>query len=155
MTENSTPASTTELGISMTRTFEAPRELVWKAWTEPERFADWFGGGGGTVPLATMDVRPGGEWQATMIITEPEHREIPFHGVYREVVEPERLVLTMKDRPGDEYELVTVTLNDAGDNKTEMLFQQSGGNMSEAEYGRAKAGWGAFFDRLAEGLAQA
>src|SRR3954454_24837466 len=58
----------TEDGITITRVFEAPRERVWREWTEPEPFADWFGGPGFEVPLSTvsMDVRPGGALRATM-----------------------------------------------------------------------------------------
>ena len=54
-----------ELGITIVRVFAAPRERVWREWIEPSRFADWFGGSGGEVPLSTvsMDVRPGGSWR--------------------------------------------------------------------------------------------
>jgi uncharacterized protein YndB with AHSA1/START domain len=128
---------------------------VWREWTEPERFADWFGGGGAEVPVSTvtMDVREGGAWRATMF-AGPDRREIHWKGDYREVVEPERLVLTFSDQPGDEYELVTVVLTDLGDGRTEMLFQQRGG-MSPEQYERAGAGWSTFFDRMAERLAGA
>ena len=89
-----------EPGITITRTFDAPRELVWKEWTEPERFADWFGGPETEVPLSTvsMDVRAGGAWRATMLAGAPR-REIQWEGEYHEVVEPERLVFTICDRP--------------------------------------------------------
>jgi uncharacterized protein YndB with AHSA1/START domain len=155
MAEASTPETATEPGITITRVFDAPRELVWRAWTEPAQFADWYGGAEAEIPLDTvsMDVRPGGEWKATMF-AGPDRNEIPWRGTYREVVEPERLVFTVTDRPGDEYELCTVVLTDVG-GKTEMLFQQSGGHMSPEEYGRAKQGWGAFFDRQDELLAEA
>ena len=57
-----------EEGIEITRVFDAPRDRVWKEWTEPERFADWFGGPESKVPLSSvsMDVRPGGWWRLTM-----------------------------------------------------------------------------------------
>ena len=142
-----------EPGIRIVRVFDAPRELVWREWTEPERFADWFGGAGGEVPLSTvsMDVRPGGTWRATMY-SGAERREIQWHGEYREVVEPERLVLTFSDRPGDRYELVIVVLTDLGDGRTEMVFEQRG-DMSPEGYERAGQGWASFFDRVAERLA--
>jgi uncharacterized protein YndB with AHSA1/START domain len=76
----------------------------------------------------------------------------PLEGEYREVDEPERLVFTLSDRPGDRYELVTVVLADLGDGRTEMRFEQRGG-MRPEEYERAKTGWGTFFDRIAERLA--
>jgi uncharacterized protein YndB with AHSA1/START domain len=66
-------------GFTTTRVFAAPRERVWREWTEPERFADWFGGLECVVPLAmvSMDVRPGGAWQATMYCG-PDRREIRY-----------------------------------------------------------------------------
>ena len=143
-------------GITITRVFAVPREQVWKEWTEPERFADWFGGSEAEVPVSTvsMDVRDGGTWRATMF-AGPARREIYWSGEYREVVEPERLVFTLSDRPsGDDYELVTVVLTDLGDGRTEMLFQQ-GGRMSARQHERAEEGWSSFFDRMAERLAEA
>jgi uncharacterized protein YndB with AHSA1/START domain len=142
-----------EYGITMARVFDAPRQRVWQEWTEPEAFADWFGGPQYEVPLSTvsMDVRPGGAWRATMF-AGPGRREIQWKGEYREVVEPERLVFTVSDQPGDEYELVTVVLTDLGDGRTEMLFEQRG-RMSPEQYERAQQGWSGFFDRIAERLA--
>jgi len=143
-------------GITITRVFDAPREAVWQEWTEPERFADWFGGTGGEVPLATvsMDVRPGGAWRLTML-AGPERREINWYGEYREVQAPERLAFTLSDQPGDAYELVTVVLSDLGDARTEMLFTQRGGHLRPEEYEQAAQGWGGFFDRMDERLAAA
>jgi uncharacterized protein YndB with AHSA1/START domain len=143
-------------GITITRVFDAPRERVWNEWTEPDRFAAWFGGRESEVPPSTvsMDVRPGGSWRATMF-AERGSREIHWTGEYREVVPPERLVFTVCDRPGDEaYELVTVVLTDLGDGRTEMLFRQDG-RMSPEQYERAGQGWSAFFDVIDERLAGA
>ena len=71
------------------------------------------------------------------------------------VVEPERLVFSVSDQPGDDaYELVIVVLTDLGDGRTEMLFQQRG-HMTPAQYERAGQGWSGFFDRMAEHLADA
>jgi uncharacterized protein YndB with AHSA1/START domain len=139
------------IGIELVRVFDAPREDVWKEWTEPERFADWFGGSDNQMPLATvsMDLRPGGSWHGTMLT---EHGEIHWRGEYLEVVEPERLVLTFCDRPdADRYELVTVVLVDLGDGRTEMHFEQRGW-MSPEHYERTRSGWSSFFDRIAERL---
>jgi uncharacterized protein YndB with AHSA1/START domain len=144
-------------GISITRVFDAPRERVWEEWTEPERFADWFGGTQSEVPLSSvsMDVRPGGSWRLTMF-AEPGRREIQWEGEYREVAPPERLVFTVTDEPGeDARELIIVVLTDLGDGRTEMHFQQRGGGLSAEEYERAALGWSSFFDRIAERLAGA
>jgi uncharacterized protein YndB with AHSA1/START domain len=145
-----------EVGITIARVFDAPRERVWKEWTEPESFADWFGGAESEVPLSTvsMDVRPGGSWRLTMF-AGPDRREIHWKGEYLEVVESERLVFTISDQPGEEaYELITVVLTDLGDGRTEMHFQQRG-RMSAEQYERAGEGWSSFFDRIAERLAEA
>ena len=141
-------------GIRITRTFDAPREEVWRQWTEPESFADWFGGPANVVPLETvsMDVREGGGLRLTMLAAGGG-REIHWKGDYREVVEPERLVFTISDRPGDDaFEVVTVVLTDLGGGRTEMLFEQRG-QLSPDQYERTSEGWGGFFDRLAERLA--
>jgi uncharacterized protein YndB with AHSA1/START domain len=139
--------------ISITRVLAAPRERVWREWTEPERFADWFGGGDTQVPLASvsMDVRKGGAWRATMLVG-PGRREIRWKGEYREVVAPERLVFTLSDRPDEVYALVTVVLTDLGDGRTEMRFSQRGGPPPD-QWRRAKEGWSSFFDRIEARLA--
>jgi uncharacterized protein YndB with AHSA1/START domain len=145
----------TQVGITIARVFDAPRERVWREWTEPESFADWFGGPECEVPLSSvsMDVRPGGSWRLTMFAPGPH--EIHWKGEYREVVEPERLVFTVCDQPHDDaYELVTVVLTDLGDGRTEMVFQQSG-RMTPEQYKAAGQGWSGFFDRIAARLAGA
>ncbi len=141
--------------VTITRVFDAPRELVWKAWTEPEHFAHWFGTPPFTTPVATieLDVRPGGAWRATMV-HEEDGTELPFRGVYREVVEPERLVLTfddVDDPSNPRVEVLTVTFTDL-DGKTEVVAHQAG-HLPEEEYDALAEGYGGFFDRLAEHLA--
>ena len=156
MAEPPTPGDAAEQGVTITRVFDAPRERVWKEWTEPERFADWFGGGEAEVPVSTvsMDVREGGAWRATMFAGPGRHK-IHWKGEYREVVQPKRLVFTLSDQPGDDrYELVIVVLTDLGDGRTEMLFQQRG-HLSAKQYERSGQGWSSFFDRIAERLAGA
>jgi uncharacterized protein YndB with AHSA1/START domain len=153
MAERTPPDNALRAGITLTRVFDAPREEVWREWTEPERFADWYGGSEAEVPLSTvaMDVREGGLWRATMF-AGAGRREIHWKGEYREVVEPERLVFTVSDQPGeDAYELVIVVLTDLGDGRTEMLFEQRG-RMSAEQYERAGEGWSTFFDRIDERL---
>lgn len=143
-----------EAGIDITRVFDASRERVWREWTEPEAFADWFGGPTGRVPLDTvsMDVRPGGAWRMTMF-AEPGRGRIDWHGEYIEVVEPERLAFSVSDQPpGAGYEYVTVVLTDLGEGRTRMDFQQRGEMPPEA-YERAKQGWSTFFDRIDARLA--
>jgi uncharacterized protein YndB with AHSA1/START domain len=140
--------------FTITRVFDAPRERIWQEWTEPERFADWFGGPDADNPLTSvaLDVREGGEWRLTMFFG-PNRVESNWHGQYQEVVPPERLVLTMTDLPpgGDRYALITVVLTDLGDGRTEMHFEQRD-DQTPQEHKRARSGWGKFFDRLGERL---
>lgn len=142
-----------ELGITFVRIFDAPRERLWREWTEPAAFADWFGGTDCEIPLATvsMDVRPGGSLQMTMLCDDGR-LEIDWTGEYVDVVEPERLVFTISASPGATEELVTVLLHDLGHGRTEMHFEQRG-HLSLEEYERTGAGWTAFFDRLSARLA--
>ena len=80
----STPSDTE---IRIERTFDAPRELVWEAYTEPEMVAEWLGPRSHETPAVTMDVRPGGKYQW-------DFGEYVFFGEFREVVPQERLVTT-------------------------------------------------------------
>ncbi|MGZ8601553.1 MAG: SRPBCC family protein [Actinomycetota bacterium] len=150
-------ASSDADGIVIVRVFDAPRELVFEAWTEPERFATWFGEHGSSIPLEriSMDARPGGAWSALMI-HGPERIEIPFAGEFREVVEPELVELTLVD-PGDPdsgmIEVLRAEFRDLGDGRTEMTFTQRG-NLPPDEYSRAMRGSLIFFDRLAEHLSE-
>ena len=113
---------------------------------------DWFGGEAEVAPATVrMDVRKGGRWRLTMF-AGPDRREIAWKGEYLEVLEPERLVFTVSDRPDEVYELVTVVLTDLGDGRTEMRFSQRG-HLSPAQYRRAGSGWASFFDRIAARLA--
>ena len=149
-------ASSDADGIVIVRVFDAPRELVFKAWTEPERFATWFGEHGSSIPLdrVFMDARPGGAWSAVML-HGPDQIEIPFAGEFREVVEPERVVLTLVDPANPDSgnaEVLTAEFRDLGDDRTEMTFTQRGGNLPADEYSRAMRGSLIFFDRLAQHL---
>jgi uncharacterized protein YndB with AHSA1/START domain len=138
-------------GFTVVRTFDAPRQDVWREWTTPEAFADWYGGTAAQVPVETveMDVRPGGSWRATM---HAGRGTIEWRGEYLEVVEPERLVFTVTDQPGDVYDQCVVELSELDDGRTEMRFTQTGGHMPPEGYERAKQGWGGFWDRMAERL---
>jgi uncharacterized protein YndB with AHSA1/START domain len=139
----------------MTRVFDASIEAVWREWTEPAAFADWFGSPTGEVPLDTvsMDVRPGGTWRLTML-NGANRRRIEWRGTYLEVDPPTRLVFNVTDRSeGDFLDVVTVELTDLGDGRTEMRVEQRGGGLSPDEYLRAGRGWSKFFDRIGVRLA--
>lgn len=78
--------------LVMTRDFDAPRRLVFEAWTRPEHVVHWCGPHGYTLPVAEADLRPGGAFR--YVNRDPDGNEFPFRGEYREVVPPERLVYT-------------------------------------------------------------
>jgi uncharacterized protein YndB with AHSA1/START domain len=138
------PVTTHE--IEITRVYRAPREQVWKAWTEPERIARWWGKRGWSTPPSsvTLELRPGGAFRLNSI-SDADGREMPLDAVYVEVAEPERLVF----RRGDER--ATVTFADLGDGRTEMTFRTTM-EATEALRDRAVAGMASAFDRLAEQL---
>lgn len=90
--------------VVIERTFDAPPDLVWQMWTEPEHFKAWYGPNGATVPEANMDVRVGGKRLVSMEVQSPSGpMRMWFTGVYREVVENQRLVCTesMSDEKGN------------------------------------------------------
>jgi uncharacterized protein YndB with AHSA1/START domain len=87
-------ANPTEREIVMTRVFNAPRELVFRAVTDPKLMAQWWGPRRFTTTIDKMDVRPGGAWR--FVHRDAEGHEYAFHGVYREVVPPERVVWTFE-----------------------------------------------------------
>jgi uncharacterized protein YndB with AHSA1/START domain len=82
----------TETQILITRDFDAPRHLVYKAWTTPELIKRWWSGDRGTVTHAEVDLRVGGTWRYVM--TANQGFEVAFHGEYHEIVPNERIVST-------------------------------------------------------------
>lgn len=90
--------------LVITRTFQAPLELIWQMWTDPEHFAAWYGPGGATIPISTMDVRVGGKRVLCMEVTTPDGAmQMWFTGEYLEVIETQLLVYTdsMADAEGN------------------------------------------------------
>ncbi|GAA0541902.1 SRPBCC family protein [Paractinoplanes ferrugineus] len=100
--------------ILITREFDAPRDLIWRAYTEPELIKRWWAGERGTVTTAEVDLRVGGRWRYVM--TANPGFEVAFHGEYREITAPERLVNTEAfegiPNPDSNAALVTVTLTE-------------------------------------------
>ncbi len=78
--------------LKIARILDAPRSLVFKVWTTPEHWAHWLGPRGFTTPSCEMDFRPGGAYRAC--IRSPEGTDYSMRGVYREIVEPDRIVFT-------------------------------------------------------------
>lgn len=98
--------------IVTTRVFDAPRELVWSAWTDPNHLAQWWGPNGFTTTTSAYDLRPGGTWR--FVMHGPDGRDYQNLVTFDEIVKPERLVY----RHGDDVEPVqfhtTVTFEDLG-----------------------------------------
>ncbi len=157
--------SATKNQLVITRVFDAPRKLVWKAWTDPGHFKRWWGPKQFTCPACEMDLRVGGRYLWCM--RSPEGKDYWSTGVFREIVPLERIAYTdsFADEkgnvvpasyyglPGDNWQLelhVTVTFEDLG-GKTKMTLTHVGfpdGNMGEM----AGTGWNESFDKLAESL---
>ena len=150
--------------VFITRLFDAPRELVWQAWTDPAHFMIWWGPKDYTCPFCEMDFRVGGKYLNCM--RSPQGKEYWGTGVFREIVSLERIVFTdsFADEKGNVVHatyygmnadfplemLVTVTFEDL-DGKTKMTLRHIGlpaGPESEGTH----QGWSESFDKLAESL---
>jgi uncharacterized protein YndB with AHSA1/START domain len=151
-------ANVLERELVFTREFDAPRSLVFKAWTDPKRLARWWGPKGFTNPVCELDVRPGGVIRIDM--RGPDGTLYPMAGAYQEVVEPERLVFTSaaldeKRKPLFEV-LNTVTLAETDGRTT----QVSTARIIESTDAAApyvegmEAGWIQTLNRLEEQLAK-
>jgi uncharacterized protein YndB with AHSA1/START domain len=150
--------------LNITRIFDAPRELVWKAWTEPEHFKRWWGPKNFTCPVCEMDFRVGGRYLNCM--RSADGKDFWTTGVYREIVPQEKIVYTdsFADEKGNEVppsyygmpgewgkeSIVTLILEEI-DGKTKMTLRHTGipsGDMST----NTQQGWNELFDKLAESL---
>jgi uncharacterized protein YndB with AHSA1/START domain len=109
--------------ILTVRTFDAPRELVYKAWTDPRHLVHWWGPNGFTTRVYQMDVKPGGVWR--LVMRGPDGRDYHNKFVFHEVVEPERLVYQYTEEPGCEPAnfRVTVTFDADGPQRTKVTMR--------------------------------
>jgi len=153
--------------LVITRVFDAPRELVFRAWTEPERLMRWWGPNGFTTPSFTVDLRVGGVLHYCM--RAPDGQDYWGIGVYREIVPPERIMYTdsFADAEGSpvppshygmsddhpEETLVTVTFLER-EGRTSVTLRHTIPESSEAR-GGAQQGWSEMLERLANELAAA
>ena len=128
--------------LKITRVYDAPRGEVWKAWTEPERLATWWGKRGWTARLDSveLDVRPGGNFRVTTV-NDDDGSEMTNEGTYTEVDEPRRLA----------FGETVVTFTDLGDGRTEMTFRTTTEATGEL-LGRMKGGMESAFGRLDDHL---
>ena len=150
-TQVTTPS---EREVVMTRVFDAPRRLVWKAWTDPEHLPQWMlGPAGWTMPVCEIDLRPGGEWH--FVWRKSDGSEMEMRGVYREIAAPERLIST-ESWGGDWPETINTVILDEADGKTTMtvtmLYPSQEARDAATQTGM-KEGASMSFDRLAEYVA--
>jgi uncharacterized protein YndB with AHSA1/START domain len=109
--------------ILITREFDAPARLVWKAWTTPEVVRQWWHANRGEMTVAEIDLRVGGTWRYAMVT--PEGFEVAFHGEFREIVPNERLVSTEVYEGFPEGEAVdTMTLTEEDGRTTLTILVQ-------------------------------
>lgn len=150
------PAEAGERALVMTRIFDAPPALMFKAWTEPEHLARWWGPHGFTLPSCKMDLRPGGAFRFQM--RSAEGTDHWLRGVYKEIDPPHRLVLTwawentegQMGSVGHET-LLTVTFADY-QGKTKLTMRQAEFESVDARDAHNR-GWTGALERLA-GYAQ-
>lgn len=132
------------------RTFNAPRDLVFRAWTDPRLAVQWWGPKHHPAVQLDMDTRPGGRWHGALRSTE-DGRMLGLGGTFREIVEPERIVFTFAwDEEGERglETVVTITLVER-EGKTVMTFRQEPFQSVEELEGH-HGGWSSSFDRLDE-----
>ncbi len=143
--------------LVVTRVFGAPRETVWKAWTQPEQFARWWGPHGSTTLVHALDARPGGALHFCHRF--PDHDDVWVGGTYGDVRAPERLSFICwfsgpdggrVERPGFPPEMTITVDFDEHDGRTRVTARHAGldGDQGEVQ------GWKEGLDRLATLLAQ-
>lgn len=159
--------------VIFTRIIDAPRELVFEAWTDPKHLAQWWGPKGFTNPVCQVDLRPGGAYR--IVMRSPEGVDYPMRGVYLEVKAPERLVFTdiMDEHPTEWHEalnkyrqgegkaaqeLVTTVTFEEQHGKTKLTIMSRFASAADRDaflkMGMSE-GWAQSLERLEEHLAKA
>jgi uncharacterized protein YndB with AHSA1/START domain len=154
VTKTASPSEFGEGGFTLTRVFDAPRALVWQAWTDPKMMAEWFSPRGFTSSVLQLNARAGGALRVVM--HGPDGNDYPCVGEFREVKAPERLVFTNNAVDGDGKVLLegltTVTLTEQG-GKTKMILKTHAvGRVPIAKQMLAgmEMGWTQCIDKLGE-----
>ena len=153
-----TSATKLERELTLVRIFDAPRELVFQAWTDPKMMAKWWGPRIVTDSICELDVRVGGSLR--IVMRAQGGQEYPMKGVFTEVVAPELLAFTniAVDEKGTHLLEGTtrVTFEKQGDKTKLTMHTHMFGKVPQAEFmlGGMQEGWSQSFDRLAEFLAQ-
>ena len=156
MSKNNLVVDREERALTMSRVFDAPRELVWKVCTDPELVPRWWGLRNVTTIVDTMEVKVGGAWRYTQ--KDAEGNEYAFNGVYKEVEPPERLTYTFEFEPmAGHISTETITFEELPDGKTKITARTTFDTLEDLEgmlqsgmEGGAVEAW----DRLEEVLAK-
>lgn len=133
--------------LVLVRTFNAPIESIWDFWTNPKKFAKWYGSPGKLINVK-IDLKIGGEWQATTVLSDGT--SYPAVAVFKKIQKPTKLIfnyLNIEDRKDKNIEVMTVILKDMG-GKTEMTFSQKGHLPSDEYATGLKEGWTGFFNKM-------
>jgi uncharacterized protein YndB with AHSA1/START domain len=161
--KSSSAIEVTPRGLLITRVFDAPRALVFQAWTKPEHLAHWWGQPkGAAMPYCKVDLRIGGTLHYRVQL--PEGEIIWGKGIYQEIVEPERLVFSdffsdeegniVDPPPGLPKETLVIATFEEHDGKTKVTVEHRGVEQaSEHNQALYQQGWAESLDRLAERLA--
>jgi len=150
------PASYGERAVTLTRVYDAPRELVWRAWTDPKHMAQWFGPRGFTASVPELDARVGGALR--VIMHGPDGNDYPMKAVFTAVEPPARLAFTSIATDTDGNHLLegetTVALEEEGGKTKLTLHSYAKGLVPLAPQMLAgmEAGWSQSLDKLGEGL---
>lgn len=146
--------------LVFTRTFAAPRELVWMAWTNPQHLAKWWGPNGFNTTVVTLELRAGGAFVLDM--EAPDGSHWPCRGIYREVKAPERLVYsgeTIDNHPCGgglpPNAVVSVSFDDEGNGTTTVTVHtrlETSRDLDAAVAHGFRQGWADSLERLSEAL---
>jgi uncharacterized protein YndB with AHSA1/START domain len=144
--------------VDIVRTFDAPRALVWKAWTDPKMMAEWFGPRQFTSSVPEYDVRAGGKLR--IVMHGPDGNDYPMKGVFHEVTPPEKLVFSNIAIDNDGNHLLegetTVTLTEQGSKTTMRVQSRAVGRVPFAPQMLAgmNEGWKQSIDKMEELVAR-
>jgi uncharacterized protein YndB with AHSA1/START domain len=142
--------------IQLTRLFDAPRRLVFEAMTKPEHVKRWWGclGEGHSVPVCEIDLRPGGRWR---FVNRHPRGEAAFHGVYREIAPPDRLVFTeiFEEFPDSESVVTAVFTEEGGKTRLTAIVAYPSADVRDMVMKSGMAeGAGISYDRLEDLVAE-
>ena len=139
--------------VTIQRTLKAPIQLVWEAWTQGHHITNWWGPKGTSLQIEEHDFRVGGKWRYSMVM--PNGQEFITEGIYKEIIEPTKLVTTADFRPMTEGVVLEVILKATGDDETEFIFNvihPSEEYKIQQEKMGIYNGWGSVFDQLEDFL---